>query len=371
MHQWEKPHPKPVKKIELSEKHFSRRLFLAILLFVVGCAAMIWGISGFFSGQNGWTEIAVRSDAEINCGEDFTFLYELGAGEESATVEQKKVSKIYSDAAVEAYEAFNADESFEGVGNVYTLNHSPNEAVEISPALYQALEIIVDSGDRKLYLGPVYEMYDDLFFCTDDAQTADFDPYQNSEIAAYYQEIADFARDENAVQIQLLGDNQAKLYVSDEYLAYAKENEIETYLDFFWMKNAFIADYLADTLTQAGCTHGAISSYDGYTRCLDSREDVNYTLPTYTYTDDGVTQGDDFTYTGPMSIVTLRDYPLTEKDSLHYYQFVSGEIRTCYLDPADGKCKSTVHELTETSADKSCGELLLKISGKFISGEQW
>jgi len=54
------------------------------------------------------------------------------------------------------------------------------------------------------------------FFCEDDSQTVDYDPYQNSEIAAY-------AGDKDSVEIKFLGDDQVCLFVSEEYLAFAEE----------------------------------------------------------------------------------------------------------------------------------------------------
>lgn len=61
------------------------------------------------------------------------------------------------------------------------------------------------------------------FFCEDDSQTVDYDPYQNSEIAAYYAEIAAYAGDKDSVEIKFLGDDQVCLFVSEEYLAFAEE----------------------------------------------------------------------------------------------------------------------------------------------------
>lgn len=64
-------------------------------------------------------------------------------------------------------------------------------------------------------------------------ETVDFDPYQNEEIAAYFAEISAFAQDEHAVQIELLGENRIKLFVSEEYLAYASEEGISDFIDFY------------------------------------------------------------------------------------------------------------------------------------------
>ena len=72
-------------------------------------------------------------------------------------------------------------------------------------------------------------------------------------------------------------------------------------------------------------------------------------------------------YQGPMSVVTLRDYPINDLDLLRFYELRSGEIRTSYLDPADGLCKNAVHNLTFYSQSKGCGELLLEMMPLYIA----
>ena len=57
--------------------------------------------------------------------------------------------------------------------------------------------------------------------------------------------------------------------VSDDYLAFAEKNFISDFIDFSWMKNAFITDYVADVMIDNGYTLGSLTSYDGFTRNLD------------------------------------------------------------------------------------------------------
>ena len=105
-------------------------------------------------------------------------------------------------------------------------------------------------------------------------------PRENKETAAYFEEFLTYANDPDAVDLELLGDNRVRLHVSEEYLAFAAENGIDSFIDFYWMKNAFIVDYLAESLADAGFTNGSISSYDGFVRNLDER-DVSYSFNIY------------------------------------------------------------------------------------------
>jgi len=363
------PHPKPVEKVELSEKHLKRRLVLTILFLLLGAGAIAYGFMRFLSGDDdaGWTQIEANATSdEISCSEDFVFLYELGAGDTSSLAENKVLKTLYTELAVDAYKVFDVDYTYDEVGNVCSINRSPNEIVTVEPALYEALELVQEYGDRSIYLGPIYQMYDSLFVCEDDSQTVDYDPYQNSYLMDYYGEIAAYACDTESVDIELLGDNQVRLIVSEDYLDFAGENGITDYIDFSWMTNAFIIDYLADSLIESGYTHGCITSYDGFVRNLDDRE-VSYSFAIYSRDGNEVDQPAILQYTGVRSIVYLRNYMMSEKDAYHYYEMDDGEIRTMYLDPADGLCKSAINDLVSYSEEKSCAEVLLSVRDIYIA----
>ncbi len=356
------PHPKPVEKIELSEQHLGLRLVLTVLLLVAGVGGITYAISSLFSADAGWCQIE-SSASEYNCGEDFTFLYCLGETDVSATTEKKAVTALYSDATELAFQLFTDDMEYDGVHNVYYINRHPNEEIEVEPLLYEAFSLVQSYGDRCIYLAPVYAQYTDLFFCTDDSQAVDFDPRLNPEVAAYYAEIAGYANDRDAVDLELLGDNRICLKVSEEYLTYAQDCGFENFIDFFWLKNAFIADYLADVMISNGYTHGCLSSYDGFIRNLDS-SGASYSYDITDRVGQILYPAARMDYSDPISIVDLRDYGVNNP---YYYTFANGEIRTPYLDPRDGLCKSAVGELICYSREQGCAETLLQMIPVYIS----
>lgn len=360
------PHLPPVERIELSWKNYKVRIIAAAVFLVIGVWLLARSIVGLFGTDPGWQTIEVSSGAEDNCASSFTFLYELGAGELSATAEKRALTEAYTEAAVTAYRLFNADEGFEGVTNVYDLNRHPNEVLTVDEALYEAFALMERYGDRSVYLGPVYEIYRGLFSCGEDWQTVDFDPYVNPEIAAFYAEAAAFARDPESVNVELLGDRQVRLNVSEEYLAFAGNGEISRFVDFYWLTNAFIADYLAQTLSGQGFTHGALTSYDGFIRNLDSRERT-YALALYDREGQIVYPAAVMRYQGPESIVYLRGYPAGGQDSWRFYQMESGEIRTAYVDTADGLCKSAADDLICYSTAAGCAETLLRMIPVYVA----
>ena len=355
-----------VERIELSPTHIGLRLGLVILFLVIAGSAFAYGISALFTADPGWQVIEVSSSAAANCGGDFTLLYELGASGTPATAEKKALVTVYTEAAVTAYRLFSTYESFEGVTNVYALNQHPNEILTVDDALYEAFGLLERYGDRTVYLGPVYELYNGLFYCQDDWQTEDFDPYVNAEIAAYFAEIVAYARDTASVQLELLGNRQVRLRVSEEYLAFARVNGISRFIDFSWTANAFIIDYLAQALTEHGYTHGFISSYDGFVRNLDSRA-LDYALELYHFADGMIRSAGVMNYRGPESMAYLRDYPLSAEDSQRMYLRKTGEVRTSYLSTGDGRCKSAVHDLIGYSDTMGCAGLALQLTPIYVA----
>lgn len=357
--------PKPVEKIELSEKHLKLRGALALVLLLTGAFAIGYGLLTFLGGEPGWTEIESKA-SELHCGSSFNFMYEVGRGEASAAAENREVTGVYTGATVQAYRLFTNDEEYEDVHNLRYINLHPNEEITVEEGLYKAFSQIVESGDRSLYLGPVYDRYDDLFTCTEDFQAVDFDPYHSEDVAREYAEIAAFANDKNAVDLELLGENTLRLRVSGEYLAYAKENGITTLIDFFWMRNAFIADYLADVLVEAGYTRGYLMSFDGFVRNLD-RRGTDFAFTVQDRMDSAVYPAASLHYTGPTAIVYYHNYPVSQKEQYSYYTFENGEIRTPYLDPADGLCKSALNDLVCYGRDLGCAQILLETRSLYVA----
>ena len=179
-----RPKVKPVEKVELSERHARWRFAAAVFLLAFGVAALLYAFMNFLSGDPGWREIEASATKE-NCGGEFAFLYNLGASGLSARTENRALTKLYSEASEKAYQIFNSDQEFDGVTNVRTLNSHPNEELEVDEALYRAFSLLEEYENRCLYLGPLYALYDDLFYCNDDAEAAYCDPQSRKKLSIH------------------------------------------------------------------------------------------------------------------------------------------------------------------------------------------
>lgn len=363
-----RPHVKPVEKIQLSEENTVLRAVAAVLFLVIGVSALAYAVNRLLSSEPGWQTIEAGTSDGPTCGDEFTLLYELGAGDQSPAAEGRALSQLYTQACRTAYQLFHTVQSFEGVTNLYDINAHPNEKLTVDPALYAAFAAVQAAGNRTVYLGPVCARYFDLFNSQDDSQLVDFDPWSSQEVAGEYAAIAAYAADPTHVNVELLGENQICLRVSEQYQAYAKQEGIGRFLDFGWMRNAFVADYLADTLIQAGYTRGILSSYDGFARCLDRREE-NFTLNLYGWEEGRPILAGTMEYQGPMSVVNLCSFPVTERDLQRFYQLRDGSLRTPYLDGSDGKSRTAadVDCLVCFSPAHSCAELTMGAAAAYIA----
>lgn len=363
-------HPKPVKKIELSEKHSKARFILAAVLALIGVGFLVYSFMNFLGKDTGWTQIKATTASDTpNCSSDFEFQYHLGAKDLSATAENKLLVKLYTEATTKAYQIFHENQFFADVHNIFYINSHPNEIIEVDEVLYNAFELLAEYGNRNIYLSPIYADCQNLFYSLNDEEALNYDAYKNQEIMDYFTDIAGYARDSAYIDVQLLGENQIRLYVSDEYLQYADEIGFTNFIDFYWMKNAFIIDYIAEVMLENQFTQGIITSVDGFVRNLDDSGQQQYSYGVNDRVGLVVYDAATMQYRNALSLVNYRNYPVNaQNDSIsYYYMWKNGEISNPFVDINDGLCKTAINDLIVYSYDSSCSEILLKTIPVYIA----
>ena len=354
--------PPRIEHIELSDKDKRKRWIAVIVLLAIGLTAFGIGISSALNKSAGWTEIEAVSGSSGSASE-FAFRYCIG--EKNRRAEYRTVSALYTTACERASKVYSSSAS-EGIGNLFRLNAHPNAEVTLEPELYAALEQIQEAGNRVIYLAPLYEIYGSLFFCEEDYETAEYDPVQNAELREYFGELAAFANDPKQIDIELLGEDRAVLRVSDGYLRFAEENSVGTFVDLSWMKNAFIIDDVASELRSNGLTRGYIQSADGFGVNLDS-ECGPYNMTVLDFTPEGVMAAAAMQYDSPRSFMDLHSYALQPAIGDWYYETDGGEVRSIFVDPADGMPKTAADDLLLWSGELGCGALALRACPVFIA----
>lgn len=355
-----------ITNIDVSRKNLVLRVVLLALAVVIAIVAFWYGFSELFGLEPGWRTIKVSS-GNLNCSGDFVLSYNyVDASDVSATAQNKRLTALYTKATEDAYQLFYNDYTSDELHNLRYINQHINQQITVEPALYDALSAISAAGNRCIYLAPAYAQYQQLFVCESDVEAIQHDPQNQTETKAYIAEIARFANDPNMINIQILGDNQIKVLASQEYLDFIDENEIEYVLDFSWMTNAFIADYIADLLIENGFTNGYLSSFDGFTRNLYD-DDTNFNLNVFKRVGNDILLPATISYPGGYSLVTLRDFPINDQDRWHYYAFENGRIASLLIDPADGTEKSAVSSLIGYSETAGCADIVLSIAPLYVT----
>ncbi len=356
---WRRMNLPKIENIKISEKHIGIRALGVGVLILVAAIFLGSALTDFLNTDPGWQSVEVDSDA-VNVSTEFHFSYDFSDYGGSASAAYKQLIQLYSQATEDAYRIFHEE--------MDSLNSHVNEPVTVDEALYDALKLIVASGNRNIYLGPVYVEYNAIFLSGGDGEAAQFDPNQNPELVPYISEVVSYANDPDMISLELMEGNQVCLRISEEYLNFANEYEIEKFVDLNWMTNAFVVDYLAEIMIENGYTCGYIASYDGFTRNLDTRGNA-YNFNLYDQQGRTLYPAAVLQYTQPTSIVFLRNYPMDSNDWLHYYEFENGSVATVLIDPADGMSKAYYDNLVSYSNEAGCAEILMEMIPSFIAEE--
>lgn len=360
--------PRPVEQVEVSSKHVKLRTVLFILFVGIAIACFAVVLVLLLKLDAGWFTISVNS-TDANCGGDFLFSYYFG--EDDDKYYRQALQDEYTTASVYAYNVFCEYEQIGDTINLYYLNSHPNEEIQVPALLYRAIKTFEDNGSRFLYYAPVYEAYESLFSQNTDEDASLCDITKNNELKAYIDSLLTFIKDENHVRVELLDDYKIKLVVSDEYMHAFGENTL-VYIDFSWTKNAFVIDYIADTLIKSGYEKGVISSYDGYARNLGEQADtLNANIFDYAQNAEGnnvVIGVGTMSYTQKISMVMLKNYPVSE-DEDGYYVYENGTIRHWFISLDSGENLSAIATFTAYSQNQSCADIVLKVLPIYIAEE--
>lgn len=348
------PALRPKQRIELSTEKLSLRIMLFGIAILVACLAFSGVINGLIATPTGWQQIT-PSDSQTGADQDFLLCYNIGQTELSAKNEVKALSKLYGEVMDHGCRALS-NVPYEGYVNLSNLNSQPNTAVAVDPVLYKAFQTIEQSGSRMVYFAPLMEMYHGLFSCGNDEDAAQFDPAKSQELSEFAEEIAAFALDPEAVQMRLLPENTLRLEVSPEYLDYARENELDSFVDLGLLRNAFLCDAVADELEKQGYVNGYLTSFDGFTRALCREE---FGLNILDIQQGQGLQVDTALYQGPCTVVSCRSFPVMEMDQVNYYTYEDGSIRAPYINDR-GRLNSACASLNTLSRELSAGELAIR-----------
>ena len=341
-----------VTQIELSDKHIGLRIVLVIVFLAIGVAGIFFGVRSCAKVPEGWTVIKANV-SDDNCSNDFSFNYNLGKANVSTNEEKVILQNAFADYTVYTFREFNADTLYDNTKNIAYINNHPNEDVKVSNLLYKSLKAVVDNNSSYLFYAPIYYEYEVLLTLKSEDDIKSLDPNYSTEQAEYFTQIANYVNS-GKVSLSILENNTVRLNVSDDYLAFIKEKEITRVIDFFRLKNAFIADFMAENLRDGGFKNGFIASIDGYVVNLGTQSVSSI----FTKLDGTTVKGvGTYNLDEPVSMIIYRSYPYLNNSLYHYYP--DGNILSTYINK-EGRYTSATDTFFVYSNNTSVAEMALK-----------
>ena len=338
------------------------------MLAAVGILAFVWAVNGLLAKDPGWMEIEASNSGEPTCAGDFVLHYNIGADGTSPAEQFKALSALYTEVSTQAEKLFSASAIEDDVHGISLLSSNVNKPVVLDKEAYDALALLKKYKSREMFLAPVYEQYTTLFFCATDEEAETLDPAANEQQREVIAEMVAFTSDPNHVDIVLDEGNRATLQLSDEYIAFARKNGIESFVDFYWMKNAFAADYMAEKISAKGYTDGFITCGEGFTRSLGGK-DIPLNSTVYDRVEKSIYKAAVLQFGEVKSIAVYHDFPSSRNNNENYYQYADGRMVTPYIAPSDGMCRASVSNLTVCSDAKGCAETMLAAKNAYLSEE--
>ncbi len=354
------------KKKKLINK---RTLIIAIAALLVIAAAItvtVILVNKDKTGKSGWQQITA-TDVDESISKLFIFEYDV-----TDETDVNALSRAYSEALKRAYATFSSeeiDDENEGIVGLSALNRSVGVPITVSEELYRALELVQADSTRSVFLGPVYERYRNVFSAISPSAAVAVDPTKNEDEARVCESIAALAANRSNIYYDLTQDNTVVLYLSAEYHALLDDIGTQNYLDFGWMRDAFIVDSIANSLSFDGYTNGTIASYSGFTRNLDT-DDEDYTFGLYDLFRNSVYLAASVSYKGAISTVTYKTFAMNSVDKQFLCEYSNGDVTHGYIDRTTGQPLNASDMMVFHSKTKSCAEIAVETAHCFITEEE-
>ncbi len=315
----------------------------------------------------GWQEIKPEGiDSAI--ADMFIFNYDVGEDDNV-----KELAELYGSTLKYAYAIFDAnglpdDDTLDAsVIGLSSLNLSAGVPISVSPELYSALDLMRADSSRTLFLGPLHEIYREVFTSHNPSLAASIDPMKNAEKARFCSEIASFAAGDQGIRYDLTQDNTVVLHIDAAYHDMLDSVGTRNYLDFGWMRDAFIVDTVAESLASAGYTNGTVASYSGFTRNVSTDSEQDYSFGLYDLYRNNVYCAASISYKGAISTVTYKAFSMNANDKKLVYEYSNGDVTHGYLNATDGMPLAACDMMLFHSAEKSCAEIAVETAELYIT----
>lgn len=319
------------KEHRMSER--SRMIIRAIgFILALGIAifAFTRGAVGIGRKSSGYQLVQTDPDEEaVLFASDFEFRYYLEGTSNEIKQALKELQSVYSPTLCRYYKLLDSEHEYTGYSNLATLNAHIGEDVCVNAEL---LEILKDAYAKTLeaqgfnmFAGAYYKHWDSILMLE---EPMDFDPLVNADEAHRLETLADMTSDLSHFAFRVVDEAKGtvRIDVDDEYMAMLREQEESTAIvDMNLLREAYILDGVADSLTDKGYTQGYLGSAHGVIVSLPESVGGQYVL--YGYDGDAITIDGTIDKQPGSAYCTFRNFAVSAEELRYYDIRVGGRIR--------------------------------------------
>ena len=350
----------------------TKRLWLIFVPFLVAVfglsAVVVLYAMGLWSDGTGYAALTAEGDSNLPgyAGGYSATLYFKGNA--MSTGQQKKAANnAYSEALHEAYLLTEDMTKREYASSLADLNAGLGENVKLSAEAYALLEQAVGYHKSKpnfsLYAAPLYAEWERIAVVRANLidKSHDPDPAKDAAEKEYLDELSAILNDENSVKVELLGENTAKLTISEQYAAFRRDNDISApIISLNHLRPAFMLEAVAKRLEADGWHDGYLSHTLGLGISLSGSQGIAHSLYGLTGTTEEV--GGAIALTGGWKYAKFNRLPLNRTSYDGFYAVQVGEgylFRSPYLNVGNGDAPDYLLSTWSMSSSQSLIDLCL------------
>lgn len=331
---------KKEENIVVSEKHVGLRLTLFVIAALIAVLAFSYGVSQLLHRDEGYYDIEIPKNSEFSMysvGFSVSYYFEGESAEIRSNT--KKLEDLTATHLLRAYKLLDNDEEYDGYSNIATLCSNIGEEISVGKELYyilaDAYERTTSGGVYNMFAGSLYDEWQSILTLEEES-IPDFDPSNNENSARRIEELAEMTSRLEYFGLEFTSEEKytVRFTVSDEYLAFLRENEYsERILDLNILADAYKLELVASAFEKAGFKNGYLYTDSGCALSLSEHTGSEYVLYGY----GGELAPKELAYvsvTEGSAASMLYSFPLYDGE-LMYYE-INGIHRSPNFDPRTG-----------------------------------
>ena len=332
---------------------FALALVIAVYAFTSGVMALTHRESGYYG-----VEFTAEGKAVLyRSGLHMTYYADGSSNEIRQRINE--VQKQYTSFALDAFRRFDAEQTYEGYTNIASLNAAPNTEIKVDQTLFDTLERAyrLQSDTYSIFAGALHGQWETLRYLD---EPEDFDPLSDPDKRALLEKLAEWINTPGTFDLSFDSEKTTvKLTVSEEYLAWAAENEIDrSVLDLNVLHDAFLLESVSQALREKGYTDGFLYTDTGlYVYMRGAAKDISFTLTGL----DGQTEVTVATLNAQSPACFVRFTAFAPDGAGYGYYAVERDgrrvFRHLYPDIADGKYRNQLMTLFLLGGEDSIVDL--------------